>query len=77
MSGTAEPATLSTITLEKDDDSDDRSIWDRAQSKRRRTDLLSLSKVSKIFPGLDTKLVCQLTELVDCTPLDIGFFFIR
>ena len=70
MSSAAKPETL-LITNETEDECDNRSIWDRARSKRRRTELLSLSKVSKIFPDLETKLLCQLSEMVDCTPLEI------
>ena len=54
-----------------DGDSDDQSIWDRATSKRRRKGYLPLSKVAKIFPDMEPKLLCQVSEMVTFTPLEV------
>ena len=54
-----------------DNDSDDQSIWDRATSKRRRKGYLPLSKVAKIFPDMEPKLLCQLAEMASFTPLEV------
>ena len=54
-----------------DNDSDDQYIWDRATSKRRRKGYLPLSKVAKIFPDMEPKLLCQLAEMVSFTPLEV------
>ena len=54
-----------------DGDSDDQPIWDRATSKRRRKGYLPLSKVAKIFPDMEPKLLCQVSEMVTFTPLEV------
>ena len=62
---------LSAFQHESEEDSDDRPIWDRARSKRRRTGFLQLSKVARIFPNMEPKLLCQLAEMVSVTPLEV------
>ena len=52
-------------------DSDNDPIWDRALAKRRRAAYVQPSAVSKIFPDLDTKTICQLCEMVESSPLEI------
>ena len=51
--------------------SDNDPIWDRALAKRRRAAYIQPSLVSKIFPQLDTKTICQLCEMVESSPLEI------
>ena len=51
--------------------SDNDPIWDRALAKRLRAAYIQPSVVSKIFPKLDTKTICQLCEMVESSPLEI------
>ena len=72
MSAVAHSETvLSASQHESEEDSDDRPIWDRARSKRRGTGYLQLSKVAKIFPNMEPKLLCQVAEMVSVTPLEV------
>ena len=57
------------VTLEAD--SDDRTIWDRALTKRRRTLHLQPDEIVEIFPNLGPMMVCQLSERVTCSPSEI------
>ena len=65
------PSNLPIAEHASDGDSDDQPIWDRATSKRRRKSYLPFSKVAKIFPDMEPKLLCQVSEMVTFTPLEV------
>ena len=65
------------VSAGSNSDNDDDPIWDRALAKRRRTAYVQPSAVSKIFPTLNTKTICQLCEMVDSSPLEIQEFLLE
>ena len=62
---------LKASAVKSGSESEDVTIWDRAQAKRRRASYIQPSLVSKLFPGVDTKTICQLCEMVEASPLEV------
>ena len=49
-------------------ESDDSPILAREPKKRRRSSYLDFIRVARTFPNVDTRVLCQLAELVDVRP---------
>ena len=61
------PADEPDITVSSSE-SDDSPILAREPKKRRRTSYLDFARVATTFPNVDTRVLCQLAELVDIRP---------